>query len=157
MAEKVTASSDKMLGPNTPVSGHRSEWRCPGPNTNSVHYRRYSEPLMKNGRSISRHMMLVFVERRRHDGKGRPWRDARTVLNGVLWILRTGAQWQDLPRRYPPYQTCHRRFQQWQRDGRFEVILQTLAEDLVDRGGLDLSEGSIDVSFSGAKKGLWSW
>jgi len=95
----------------------------------------------------------VFAERRRADGRGRPWRDAREVLNGVLWILRTGAQWQDLPDRYPPYQTCHRRFQQWQRDGRFEVILQTLAADLVQRGGIDLSEGSIDASFSGAKKG----
>lgn len=95
----------------------------------------------------------VFVEPRRADGRGRPWRDAREVLNGVLWILRTGAQWQDLPDRYPPYQTCHRRFQQWRRDGRFEVILQTLARDLVERGGIDLSEGFIDASFSGAKKG----
>jgi transposase len=48
----------------------------------------------------------VFVERRRTDGRGRPWRDAREVLNGVLWILRTGAQWQDLPDCYPPYQTA---------------------------------------------------
>lgn len=95
----------------------------------------------------------VFVEPRRADGKGRPWKEARAVLNGVLWILRTGAPWQDLPSRYPPYQTCHRRFQQWQQDGRFEVILQTLAEDLVHRGGLDLREGSIDATFSGAKKG----
>jgi|SRR6266481_551633 len=98
-------------------------------------------------------LKAVFIEPRRSDGKGRPWQDARAVLNGVLWILRTGAPWQDLPNRYPPYQTCHRRFQQWQRDGRFEVILQSLAKDLVDRGGLDLSEGSIDASFSGAKKG----
>ena len=57
----------------------------------------------------------VFVESRRPDGRGRPWRDAREVLNGVLWILRTGAQWHDLPDRYPPYQTCHRRFQQFRR------------------------------------------
>jgi transposase len=72
----------------------------------------------------------VFVEPRRADGKGRPWKDARAVLNGVLWILRTGAPWQDLPSRYPPYQTCHRRFQQWQQDGRFEVILQNLGRGL---------------------------
>ena len=86
----------------------------------------------------------VFVEPRRGDGKGRPPRDARAVLNGVLWILRTGAPWKDLPPRYPPYQTCHRHFQKWQKDGRFEVILQVLAEDLVHRGKLDLSEGAID-------------
>lgn len=53
-----------------------------------------------------------FRPKRRADGRGRPWRDARQVLNGVLWILRTGAAWSDLPDRYPPYQTCHRRFQQ---------------------------------------------
>jgi len=95
----------------------------------------------------------ALTDARREDGKGRPPREARAVLNGVLWILRTGAPWKDLPDRYPPYQTCHRRFQHWQEDGRFEVILQVLAEDLVKRGKLDLSEGAIDASFSGAKKG----
>jgi transposase len=52
-----------------------------------------------------------FEEKRRPDGRGRPWRDARAVLNGVLWVLRTGAPWHDLPDRYPPYHTCDRRFQ----------------------------------------------
>src|SRR6185369_17232337 len=72
----------------------------------------------------------IFRPRRRPDGRGRPWTEPRAVLNGVLWILRTGAPWHDLPRRYPPYQTCHRRFQLWQRSGRLEVLLQRLAEDL---------------------------
>ena len=48
---------------------------------------------------------------------GRPWRDPRDVLNGILWVLRTGAPWADLPRRYPPPQTCHDRFQKWERAG----------------------------------------
>src|SRR6202162_2517332 len=77
----------------------------------------------------------------------------RAVLNGVLWILRTGAPWHDLPPRYPPYQTCHRRFQQWRRDGLLTDLLTRLAEDLHDRGKLDLSETFIDASFSSAKKG----
>src|SRR5580700_1363173 len=55
---------------------------------------------------------------------GRPWQDTRAVLNGVCWVLRTGAPWHDLPRRYPPYQTCHRRFQQWQRSGLLEQLLK---------------------------------
>ena len=38
----------------------------------------------------------IFRPRRRPDGRGRPWTDARGVLNGVLWILRTGAPWADL-------------------------------------------------------------
>ena len=44
--------------------------------------------------------------RQRADGRGRPPRDTRAVLNGVLWILRTGARWRELPKKYPPYQTC---------------------------------------------------
>ena len=66
----------------------------------------------------------TFRPRRRPDGRGRPWTDPRAVVNGVLWVLRTGAPWHDLPRRYPPYQTCHRRFQQWQRSGRLDRLLQ---------------------------------
>ncbi len=56
-------------------------------------------------------------DRVRADGRGRPWSDRRKVLNGVLWVLRTGAPWQDLPPRYGPYQTVHRRFQNWVRAG----------------------------------------
>ena len=90
---------------------------------------------------------------KRPDGKGRPWKDARDVMNGILWVLRTGAPWYDLPDRYPPYQTCHRRFQQWVRSGVFEKVLQTLADDLQERGDLDLSECHIDGTFIIAKKG----
>jgi Putative transposase of IS4/5 family (DUF4096) len=51
--------------------------------------------------------------------RGRPWRDTRQVVEGVLWILRTGAQWAELPKdKFPPYQTCHRRFQRWVREGK---------------------------------------
>jgi len=53
----------------------------------------------------------------RRDGRGRPWKDQRAVLNGILWVLRTGAPWADVPERYPSYQICHRRFQQWVRTG----------------------------------------
>ena len=91
---------------------------------------------------------------KRFDGKGRPWRDSRDVLNGILWILRTGAPWYDIPKRYPPFQTsCHRRFQQWVRSGVFENILQALASDLRERGRLNLSECFIDGTFIVAKKG----
>jgi transposase len=67
---------------------------------------------------------------RRADGRGRPWRGSRDVLNGIRWVLRTGAQWAALPERYPPYQTCHRRFQRWVRDGTLERVLEALAQDL---------------------------
>ena len=96
---------------------------------------------------------LLPKPRRRRNGAGRPRRDAREVLDGVLWILRTGAQWADLPDRYPPYQTCHRYFQQWTRAGTLRRILRALAEDLYERGAIDLSEAFIDGTFAGAKKG----
>jgi len=97
--------------------------------------------------------LVEFGQQRRADNRGRPWRDARQVLNGMLWVLRTGAPWHDLPTRYGPYQTCHRRFQRWQRSGVLNGILWALAEDLLARGQLGLEETFIDASFMGAKKG----
>src|SRR5215469_16141327 len=93
----------------------------------------------------------------RVDGRGRPWRSSREVLNGILWILRTGAQWANLPERYPPYQTCHRRHQRWVHEGLLERILEALARDLKERGELDLSECFIDGTFVAAKKGEDVW
>ena len=89
----------------------------------------------------------------RRDGRGRPWKDRRAVLNGILWVLRTGAPWADVPDRYPSYQTCHRRFQQWVCAGVMKGILEALALDLKARGGLDVTEAFIDGSFAPAKKG----
>ena len=100
---------------------------------------------------------LIPEPPRREDGRGRPWKDTREVMNGVLWILRSGARWQDLPERFPPYQTCHRRFQQWSRDGTLRKVLEALAEDLRERGEIDLSECFIDGTFIVAKKGGGEW
>ena len=99
---------------------------------------------------------LIPPPPRRGDGRGRPWKDTREVLNGILWILRPGARWQDPPERFPPYQTCHRRFLQWVRDGTLRSMLETLAADLKERGDLDVSECFIDGTFVAAKKGLRS-
>jgi len=79
------------------------------------------------------------------------------VLKGVLWVLRTGAAWHDLPRRYPPYQTCHRRFQLWQRSGRLDRLLQRLAEDLRDRGNSISPKPSSTPPSPGPKKGRCRW
>ena len=94
---------------------------------------------------------------RRSDGRGRPWRSQREVLNGVLWILRSGARWQDLPGSFPPYQTCHRRYQGWVRSGALRDLLEVLAEDLRERGQIDLSECYVDGTFIVAKKGGVPW
>ena len=68
-----------------------------------------------------------------------------------------GAPWRDLPGRYPPYQTCHRRFQAWVRDGILKWVLTALTEYLRERGALDLSECFIDGTFIAAKKGEEPW
>lgn len=85
--------------------------------------------------------------------RGRPRKPARDILNGVLWILRTGAPWKDMPQKYPPYQTCHRRFQEWVRNGTFQALVKELAEDLYERGKIDVRETFIDGTFTPAKKG----
>ena len=88
------------------------------------------------------------------DPRGRKPNPARDVLNGILWILRTGAPWKDMPARYPPYQTCHRRFQEWTERGTFQEILFELGKDLYERGKIDIREAFIDGSFAPAKKGV---
>lgn len=70
------------------------------------------------------------------NGRGRPRRSSREILDAILWILRTGASWKDLPGRYLPYQTCHRRFQEWGNAGVMEKILEALAKDIRHAGSL---------------------
>ncbi len=78
---------------------------------------------------------------------------ARKVLEGVLWILNTGAQWHLLPQCYPNYKTVHRRFQQWCRDEVLRAVLTDLANDLREQGMIDEREAFIDATFASAKGG----
>lgn len=94
----------------------------------------------------------LLPKRKRHL-RGRKRLPNRPVLSGILWILRTGAQWKELPERYPSYQTCHRRFQEWSRAGVVEKVMRTLAADLEERGEVSLKECFIDGSFTKAKRG----
>ncbi len=55
--------------------------------------------------------------RPRSELRGRPLANTRAVLNGVLWVMYSGASWSTLPRKYPSYQTCHRRFKAWHDSG----------------------------------------
>ena len=86
--------------------------------------------------------------------RGRPAiHDDRSVLNGISWVLRTGAAWADLPERFPSSSTCYRRFSKWVKSGVFRRILEALAQDLEERGAINLSEYFIDGTFVVAKKG----
>jgi transposase len=86
--------------------------------------------------------------------RGRPWADDRQVLEGILWVLRTGAAWADLPKEYPGYATCWRRLNLWADLGVLENIWRELLRDIDAKGLLDWEECFIDASFSPAKKGV---
>lgn len=61
--------------------------------------------------------------RPRKELRGRPLADTRAVLNGVLWVIYSGANWSAMPRRFPAYQTCHRRFKAWYESGALKRVL----------------------------------
>jgi len=74
----------------------------------------------------------------------RPSRDRRTLLNGLFWILHTGAPWRDLPERFGPWQTVYHHFAKWRRDGVFAEIVEALQITLDDRGLIDWDLWCID-------------
>lgn len=96
-----------------------------------------------------------FIERRlpKGPGGGRRRHDAKRILEGILWILKTGARWRDLPKEYPSYQTCHRRFQEWRKAGVMREVLEDLVRHLQKKGKINLAETFIDATFVEAKKG----
>jgi transposase len=72
--------------------------------------------------------------RPRSELRGRPLANTRAVLNGVLWVMYSGATWSAMPRKYPSYQTCHRRFKAWHQSG----TLKRMLEQLFGAAGVDL-------------------
>src|SRR5436309_8747140 len=74
---------------------------------------------------------------RRPPKRGGQWRDDRTILNGILWRLKSGAPWRDLPRRYGPWQTAYDRFNKMRHSGLLERILRRLQLRLHDAELID--------------------
>ena len=77
---------------------------------------------------------------------GRPAEDHRQVLNGMLWILRTGAPWEDLPARYGAVGTVSSRFYRWRKVGVFDLVLQRLQAQADARGDLDWDLHFVDAT-----------
>lgn len=84
---------------------------------------------------------------------GRPRRPPRPCLEGILWILRTGAQWRLLPERFPSPSTCWRRLKQWTESGAFRKAWARLLGQLDGLRGVDWEETIGDGAFSPAKGG----
>ena len=84
---------------------------------------------------------------------GRPPHPHRECLEGILFVLVTGCQWEKLPDDYPSPSTCWRRFDEWTRSGLFERIWRLLLEDLEELREIDWREAAADAWFVRAKKG----
>jgi transposase len=88
-------------------------------------------------------------------GEGRPSKSNRIMLNGMLWIAKTGSPWRDLPERYGPWTTVYTRYNKWSKDGAFQELFSALTQDA------DMQDVSIDSTSckahqhaAGAKRGL---
>ena len=84
---------------------------------------------------------------------GRPPADDRACFEGILWILKTGARWRDLPDQYPNPSTCWRRLKEWHEGGILKDMWRAFLSELDHEGVLDWEESFVDATFIPAKKG----
>ena len=85
---------------------------------------------------------------------GRPAKDNRLMLNGMLWVSRSGAPWRDLPECYGPWQSVYTRFRRWKEKGVFEKILEIVSQDVDDESmWIDATVIRVHQHGAGAKGG----
>lgn len=89
--------------------------------------------------------------------RGRPAADNRNCVEGILWVLQSGARWRDLPPRYPSPATCWRRLRQWEERGVWLDAWRALLGSLDQRRLLQWEETFLDATFFPAKKGASKW
>jgi transposase len=90
--------------------------------------------------------------KRTHKG-GRPWSEPRRVFEGILWLLKSGARWKDLPTEYPSPSTCWRWLKRWEEQGVWLTLWRAFLGELDLTGRLKWSDCFIDASFVPAKRG----
>jgi transposase len=83
----------------------------------------------------------------REGKQGRPYSDHRRMLNGMLWVLRTGAPWRDLPERYGSWHSVYSRFRRWSRAGVFQRIEAAVIAEEDAKGAIDWESMAIDGSY----------
>ena len=89
-------------------------------------------------------------------GRGRPPEQNRSIINGILWRLRCGAPWREVPPKYGSWNTIYRRFRRWSEAGVWETVAVTLAEVMADTGHYSTDSTTVraHVSAAGGKGGL---
>jgi transposase len=75
---------------------------------------------------------------------GRPPSDRRLMLDGIFWILNTGAPWRDLPERFGPWQTVYDHFRRWRKSGVYAIIIEALQVKLDQQGLIDWDLWCVD-------------
>jgi transposase len=102
-------------------------------------------------------LFAPMVEKRygRKPGAGRPPVDLKRTFEAILWILKTGAPWRSIPEDlYPSYQSCHRYFQLWTREGLFKKLMRKVRRHPLYGGDIRVKEMFyLDGSFAPSKKG----
>lgn len=87
--------------------------------------------------------------------RGRPAKSNRVMLNAMLWIARTGAQWRELPEYYGPWKSVYSRFCKWRDDGTLEKVFYALSADAdMENLSIDSTCAKVHQSANGNKKGL---
>src|SRR6202166_764318 len=96
----------------------------------------------------------------RKESVGRTAADNRLFVNGVLWVLRSGARWEDLPERYGKYKSVHKRFTRWAKAGVWERVFDSLTADPDNQYlMLDTTLVRVHQQAAGGKGGpkIWLW
>ena len=96
--------------------------------------------------------------------RGRPWNDHRSTIDGILWVLMTGAPWRDLPEEFGSWKSAYDRFNRWSKDGTWDLLVDAVLGELLRAGVIDRDLWCIDGSSvrassaaaGGGKKGAWT-
>jgi transposase len=90
-------------------------------------------------------------------GRGRPPEQNRSIINGILWRLRCGAPWRDVPPKYGSWNTIYRRFRRWSEAGVWETVAVTLAEISAAGGKGGLIDALLAARGAGLPVSFTAW
>lgn len=88
-----------------------------------------------------------------HPKGGRPFASNKACFAGIVYVLRNGSRWNDMPDQFPSSTTCWNRYARWTQLGIWSQVWKIVIEELDEAGQLDLSELTIDATFAEARKG----